>query len=270
MELEEKIRFALSTLKPMAERTLPFLCQVLGTNDRRDGELVGTALRCILGGRRVIVTASHVLNDGFQRFNDLAVSVGHGERAQLFIPVEMRSDEEADLAICDLPEHFSVPEGCSFWPEARIDPTLERLSTDYLFVHGFPGVRGRPWVMPGDSRVMSKSLPYGVMQRLDDLPPDQAPFQFAMDFESTRTHSDGGSPEADLFNEPHGPRGLSGSPVWRIGASGRRAADWNFDWCELVGVVTRWSQPDRLLVATKATKVLELAARSRTLAVEAT
>lgn len=270
MELEEKIRFALSTLKPMAVGTLPFLCQVLGTNDRKNGDLIGSGLRCILDGRRAIVTAAHVFERGYEKFKDLAVSAGHGVQPYL-VHGAIPMDAVADLAIYYLPEDYSVPEGCSFWPESRIDPTLDRLSTDYLFVHGFPGVRSQRWIIPGDSRVMSKSLPYGVMQRLDpgvDLDPPLTPFQFAMDFEPSNARAESGLPESELFEKDYGPEGLSGSPVWRIGASGKRAADWSFDWCELVGVVKGWYSEEKLLVATKVTKLLELVDRSRKAAKE--
>jgi hypothetical protein len=58
---------------------------------------------------------------------------------------------------------------------------------------------------------------------------------------------------------PRGAFGLSGSPVWRIGAAGRSIKDWTPEWGQLVGVVTRWDEQERVLVATKATKILELA-----------
>ncbi len=259
MEREEKIRFALTTLKPMALHTFPFICQILGTNDRRVGELFGSGFRCFLGGRKVLVSAAHVFSDGRSQFNELAVSKGNGRMPELLALDVLRIDREADLAVNLAPSDDSVTDGSAYWPEDRIDRSLDRLSTDYLFVHGFPGLRSRPWAMPGDNRVMSRSLPYGVMQRIDNLPDDLHDYQFAMDFEAENIQTEVTVPEPGLFEQSIGPKGLSGSPVWRIGGSGRRAVDWVPDWCELVGVVTQWRPNAKLLVATKITKLLDMA-----------
>jgi hypothetical protein len=258
MELEDKISFALSTLKPMAIYTLPFLCQVLGTNDRNSGVLVGSGVRCMIRGRRSIVSAAHVFSRGRENYAELAVSTGHGQRPQLINNERTEVvDDGRDLVIYDLPTEYPIEGDDHYWPEDRIDRSLDRLRSDYLFVHGFPGVRSQIMPIPGDSRVMSRSFPYGVMQRLD-VQDELKPFQFAMDFESENAHAESGEPEAGLFEEPYGPRGLSGSAVWRIGASGRRAAEWTSSWCELVGIVTAWQPERHLLIATKATELLAL------------
>ena len=256
MELVEKIRFAMATLKPMAMHTLPFVCQILGTNDRRSGELFGSGFRCVLGGKKVIVSAAHVIPDGRSKFKELAVSIGDGESP--LILDDLCHDPESDLSISRLSDGDLNRGSVSYWPEDRIDQSLDRLSTDYLFVHGFPRVRSRPLIIPGGSRVVSQSLPYGVMQRLDDLPDHLVAFQFAMDFEPENAETEGGEPESVLFEGPIGPRGMSGSPVWRIGVSGGRAADWAPDCCKLVGIVTGWRPTEKLLIATKVTKLLEL------------
>jgi hypothetical protein len=257
MELEDKISFALSTLKPMATYTLPFLCQILGTNDRNSGALVGSGLRCMVRGRRSIVSAAHVLLRGRKSYGELAVSAGHGQMPQLINNERTEVDHERDLAIYDLPAEYPIEGDDHYWPEDRIDRSLDRLHSDYLFVHGFPGVRSRIMPIPGDSRVMSRSFPYGVMQRLD-VQDELKPFQFAMDFEPENDHAESGETEAALFDEPYGPRGLSGSAVWRIGASGRRAAEWTSSWCELVGIVTDWQPERHLLIATRANELLAM------------
>jgi hypothetical protein len=257
MELEDKISFALSTLKPMATYTLPFLCQILGTNDRNSGALVGSGLRCMVQGRRSIVSAAHVFSRGRKSYAELAISAGHGQRPQLINNERTEVDHESDLAIYDLPAEYPIEGDDHYWGEDRIDRSLDRLHSDYLFVHGFPGVRSQIMPMPGDSRVMSRSFPYGVMQRLD-VQDELKPFQFAMDFEPENAHAESGEPEAALFEKPYGPGGLSGSAVWRIGASGRRAAEWTASWCELVGIVTHWQHERHLLIATRATELLAL------------
>lgn len=265
MTVLEKERFLLSTLRPMAEHTLPYICQVAGTDTGRDGHLVGSGFRCILNGRRRVVTAGHVIREGFSRYPRLVISSGNARRPYA-IHGEIRGDVSTDLGLYDAPDDYSVAAGCSFWPEARIDRTLELLPRDYLFIHGFPMVRSESLRIPGGSRVMSRSLPYGVMQRTEGLPDDMRDFQFAVDFDPSNCQAAAQPLDDRLFGpeevEP-GPRGLSGSPVWRIGVSGRRAAEWEPGWAMLVGVVTQWRPAEQLLIATKITKLLELAGMAR-------
>ena len=253
MQLEEKIRFALSSVPRMAKYTLPYVASVIGVTDKQGGEHVGSALRCMLGGRRTIVTALHVLEKALaDRYEAVAVSAGYG-MPPFVIGGQIHFDHQADLAVYILPEEYPQHDTIAFWPEARIDCTAERLSTDYLFFHGFPGERSySSRLLTG---VISKSLPYGVMQRVDDLPGNLEPCQFAMYFDPHGMRLDSGQP-LDGFPDPHG---LSGSPVWRIGASGRPAKDWIPDWSLLVGIVTQWRTGDEILVATNAVKILEIA-----------
>ena len=92
------------------------------------------------------------------------------------------------------------------------------------------------------------------MQRIENLPEKLEPFPFALNFDPKQIQAEPGCPQ-DL-PDPHG---LSGSPVFRIGASGRSAKDWAPEWAELVGVVTQWRQDHELLVGTKASELLKLA-----------
>jgi hypothetical protein len=251
MQLEDKIRFALSTVRPMAEYTLPYVASVIGVLDGgRRGEHVGSGLRCTLRGRRVLVTALHVI-DKAMSYPAVAVSAGYGVPPEL-VHGEVVQDEEADLAVYFLPESYAASAGrVAFWPEERIDRGRDRLATDYLFVHGFPCVKSA--FSPQATGIVSKSLPYGVMQRLDGLPDDLRPFEFALDFDPRQIRVEPG--ESGELPDPHG---LSGAPVWRIGASGRSVKDWTADWSLLVGIVTQWRKEAEILVATSATRLLEL------------
>ena len=268
MELVDKIRFVMGSLEKMAVHTSPFVCQILGTDDGKSGELVGSGFRCRFAGQQFVVSACHVVPghrsdsggdatpEGGPYFNKLVASIGTAERP--LILSDVCHDPLADLSVSRLSDTSIVPGAVDFWAEDRIDYSLDRLSTDYLFVHGFPLTRSKSIDLPIDSRVVSKSLPYGVMQRVDNLPGDLEGFQFAMDFEPANVESEHGRPEAALFEDHPGPRGLSGSPVWRIGVSGKRAIDWSPEFCQLVGIVTQWRPQEKLLVATKSTKLLEL------------
>jgi hypothetical protein len=259
MDPEKKLEFVLSTIGPMARHTIPYLAPILGGTTPDRGELLGSGVYCQLDGHRTIVTASHVLRDGLTRFEYLAASIRAEDQRPVMIHGWSRYDHATDLAILDLPDDFPGSDEPLFWPEERIDSDGGQLSTDFLFLHGFPGLRSQLIPLPIEPRVVSRSLPYGVMQRLDNLPESLEPYQFAMDFDITPSQSERGSPEEDLFDEHRGPRGLSGSPVWRIGASGRKRGEWSPDLAQLVGIVTHWDQGAKLLIATKASKILELA-----------
>ena len=59
-------------------------------------------------------------------------------------------------------------------------------------------------------------------------------------------------------SEVRGAFGLSGSPVWRLGASGMSARQWTPECSKLVGVITGWNAQSKILIATSASKLLEV------------
>lgn len=248
MDLEEKIKFVQSTIEPMALLTYPHIAGFVAIDDDA-GRHVGSALRCAVAGRNTIITAAHVVREA-RNGGRFAVTAVRGRPPFELHGEPDRIDHELDVASYVLPSEYPV-DGLAFWPEERIDPSEEKLSTDYLFVHGFPGVRSRFSPLLGG--LAKQSLPYGVMLREDELPANMRPFQFAMDFDPANMLSPDGSP-ADWL-EPHG---LSGSPVWRIGASGQRVDTWKPERCLLVGIVTTWCPDEKLILATKVASVLDL------------
>lgn len=249
-----KEQFILSTIRPMAEYTFPYLTSVIGVNDPNSGEQVGSGLRAVLNGRRVIITARHVIEDAMRYPHQFALSAGFGHRPYL-VQGKIDSDPVGDLAIYNLPEDFpsDTPE-IRFWPEERVQRSSERIATDFLFVHGFPGRRSRFFrFMNG---LASRSLPYGAMQRLEPLTAALQPHEFAMEFDPTTVR--GLDSESDATIDP---RGLSGSPVWRIGISGRAREEWSPALSVVVGFLTQWRQEDRVLIATSAERLSEMVNR---------
>lgn len=149
-----------------------------------------------------------------------------------------------------LPGDYPATHGLEFWPSDRVDRDGAKLSTDYLFLHGFPGSQSySSQLLQG---VVSKSLPYGAMQRLDNLPPDLEPYQFAIEYAPAGMLTESGSPAEAV--DPHG---LSGSPVWRMGISGRTRSDWRLEDSLLVGVVTQWRPDENVLIATSSDRLPE-------------
>jgi hypothetical protein len=56
LSLHEKEAFVRGTLSAMAQHTFGFICSVIGVIDPTMGRHYGSALRCKLGGRRVLVS----------------------------------------------------------------------------------------------------------------------------------------------------------------------------------------------------------------------
>jgi hypothetical protein len=88
------------------------------------------------------------------------------------------------------------------------------------------------------------------MQPIDNLPDDLTPIQFAIEYDPT-----GMTDPSGVVQTPVNPHGLSGSPVWRIGVSGRSARLWQPQDSLLVGVVTQWRPKQNVLVATSVSPV---------------
>ena len=88
------------------------------------------------------------------------------------------------------------------------------------------------------------------MQRLENLPSTLQDFQFAVEYDPAGMVAETGQSEELI--DPHG---LSGSPVWRIGISGRSSHTWEPSECLLVGTVTRWSPDQKVLIATSTAKL---------------
>lgn len=248
LSIEEKRAFVLSTLPRMAEHTFPFLCSVIGIRNTKTGRHIGSGLRCILKGRRAVLTALHVMQEASQEPAGFAVSAGYA-RPPVVADGPVSVDPIADLAIYFLPQDYPDDERVSFWPAERMDRERTRLATDYLFLHGFPGDSSHSYSSQLLQGVVNRSLPYGAMQRVDSLPGDLTPSQFAIEYDAGMSDASG------VPQTPIDPHGLGGSPVWRIGASGRSTHLWQPEDSLLVGIVTQWRPEQKILVATSVSEV---------------
>ncbi len=246
LSVQEKEAFVRSALSAMAQHTFGFICSVIGISESTMGRHYGSAFRCKLNGRRAILTALHVLEEAKQEPLGLAISTGYGQPPYV-VHGPVNIDPFADMAVYFAPDDYPCPDA-AFWPSARIDHALDKLATDYLFLHGFPGHASYPSKLLGG--VVSRSLPYGAMQRLHDLPPNLQPFQFAVEYDPAGMVTETGAAQ-DLVD----PHGLSGSPIWRIGVSGRASSEWKPSDSLLVGMVTQWRPDEKVLIATPTDKL---------------
>ena len=255
---QSRWEFILGALPQMTDATFPYLVNIAGVTGPNAGVHEGSGIRCLLSGRRCIVTAGHVLERASGAYPaGLAISAGYG-KPPYFARGNFQFDRLNDLAIYPLPEDYpDNPDSILFWPTERIDRTAERRSTDYLFVHGFP-VADSSSVELGLS---TRSFPYGAMEVLpeDGLPSTIGPPGFGINFSPAGMQP---GPPAWAAN----PRGLSGSPVWRLGLSGNRRETWSTEDCRLAGIVIEYHGGRELegrnfLLATDASALLDLAER---------
>lgn len=250
----DPVEFVKGTVSPMAHYTFPYITGIVGVIDANEGEHVGTGFRCVFGGRRCLITAKHVIDEA----NSYSMGPAFvAQRGAPPVPLLRTPDialSSVDLAVYFLPDATDT-EDARFWPEARIDMSAENRAADYLFIHGFPGERAR--FAFGD--LHKESLPYGVMERDDDLPLDKRAEEFAVDYDykNMLLETTGGA-VGDLVEHRLGPPGLSGSPVWRIGARRIAPEQWSPERCQLVGVVTRWNHDKKVLLAVGAAELVKL------------
>ena len=253
MDDKTKFAFLLTALDRMAPYTLQFLASVIGVPSSTEGGHVGSACWCSLGGNRCLVTAKHVIDEA-RRFPDLADSIGHALVPKI-LGGEILLDDKADIAIYYPPDDLQLGDNKAYWAEEHTDSTDTSLSTDYLFLHGFPGTSSYPSAHLGG--IDNRSLPYGAMRRTENLPPGLSDFQFAINFEPRNMYSH----SAERVDSCPDPSGMSGSPVFRIGISGRNPLEWTPEFSRLVGFMTRWDRDLGILIATKVSRVLALAKR---------
>jgi hypothetical protein len=263
MDLTNKWRFLRDDALPsLAAATFPYLASLFRVIDSKTGVHEGTALRCILSGQRCLATALHVIEEAAKGAAGIAVSAGYGSPPH-WIEGPVRFNRAADVAVVPLPDDYpDISDSLRFWPEAFVEPASPKRSTDYLFVHGFPCEQSQ--IVP--LGVANRSFPYGAMEMLpeDGLPENLGPRHFGIHF-----GVDAMRPQAPAWVS--NPKGLSGSPVWRLGLSGRSAASWSPEDCRLVGVVIEcWDGPElggrHFLLATDSASLLEVGARSRLVA----
>ena len=245
----DPIEFVKRTIAPMATFTFPYVTSIVGIVSSSEGEHVGSALRCVLEGRPTLVTAKHVVDQARQAALGAGYAAVRGQPPTRLPSVPSFADPASDLAgfVLDQPPSG---EGIAWWAEDLIDADKQARAHDYLFVHGFPGVRAR-FAFGGLHR---NSLPYGVMERDDDLPADVRADEFAMDYDPNNMLLTSGT-TADFAD----PRGLSGSGVFRIGAYREAPDKWRPENARLVGIVTRWNPDKRVLLATGVEELLRLA-----------
>ena len=232
------------------------------------------------------------------KFQGLAFSRGSATVPTIVAGEIQSFDENSyDLAIYYPSSRFPLGHEKRFWPDDRFDRDPRSILRDYLFVQGFPQrfsrftTLGGNTIVSGDTRLWSdgqilrggyqprtgaigqraaglrvpsqgnvtatsvRRLTFGL-SRTTFVGPNSSPRVIKTGWRCSRTPrkrnpSRGAATVRGAF-------GLSGSPVWRLGASGMSSRQWTPECSRLVGVITNWNSEDRVLIATSASKLLEL------------
>ena len=239
MKPDEKERFVERALRQMAWHTFPCIASVIGGTGHP--RVVASGLR-LWASRPCLVTAAHIARTA----PTLTASI---DRAWSPVTLSKPSllDEAHDVAVYWLTSpHHERSE--SFWPIERVDERDCDLSSDLLVVHGFPLTTEVQSQVRESFAV--QSFPYGSMSVEPDASHWLAPHQFAIPFDP--------STFASASQLPLRPDGMSGSAVWRVGANGVRPDEWSSLRSSLVGIVTGWDETRSALVATRASRIVDL------------
>jgi hypothetical protein len=258
------VDFIKEAVNRMESYTLRFLTPIIAVEGPRSGRHVGSGFYCMASGRPSLATAWHVIEEARSHpSGTVGISMPRdheGRREPIPVGFNVVVSPEVlkwDVGVFPLPDDFPMIDPECLWPEDRIVEDPEELDRDYLFFNGYPKLRSsNRSAIPGGGPISYRPLGYGTMRRLAEdeggLPSDLGDFEFAMNF--------GIDPEwepepADraLFEREDGPSGFSGSPVWRLGLSGRSRAEWEPErHARLAGVVTKHVLERRLVCATHA------------------
>lgn len=284
----------------MREYTFPFLTPIVAASSSQVGDHIGTGFFCELGGRKTLVTASHVISNALkiddtepfqgtttedvERVIAISIGGGQGDRHPMVALLGSRvraphikkptsnplnwlkdADRDLDISVDFLPESIPGLRDQPFWPEYRISREDEPHPRDCLFLHGYPALRSvNRTLYYGSDHMNFHTLPYAGVRRPEDAIIDGLkPFEFAFQFD----YEDAFGVETgdrQLFERDDtgasGARGLSGSPVWRMGINKVRWSEWDPGrHAELVGVVTMHVPSAKLLIATHAHQLIALA-----------
>ena len=214
-----KRAFVLSTVEPMGQYSFPSIGTMIEVVDNETGRHLGSALRLRIGERCVALSARHVVESGATR---IAVSIGKDR-----VPLELTSPRLYENKAFDVVAYFlpdaASPQNVDAWSDGDVDVSDDKLSTDLLFVHGFPSaLSDSSQLLVG---VVSNSLAYRAMQREDELPLDMTPFQFAMDFDLANFKLRDGAPASWTVERPPHPR-TRGHRAWDLPLPERAQSWW--------------------------------------------
>lgn len=230
--------------------TYPHIFAVVGRIDDEQGEHVGTGFFVRLDGLLWAVTASHVVAEAIAKFGSAAM---RGPEHVQIVDAWIHSDMQLDLCAAAVPVAVSTMKPIA---RSQLKADSNDASEHHIFIQGFPQKRGRFHALLGG--VAATTLPFVTYLHHSQSRHHVADVNFPIEWPAA---------ELDMPDEVGGhislpqPFGMSGSPVWAMGADATSP-----EIPALIGVATHWDQEGRALLVTRVERLVEFlehAARER-------
>jgi hypothetical protein len=224
----------------MRYATLPFITPISYSADHDYGEMLGSATIVELHGARYLLTCEHVARRmthyrlaHFTRNDEPAAAVINPFQCEVY-PVDLALARIDDVVFADMDKQAL--------PAIRLSPSFDVAKGEIVFIHGYPGERGRFSALSGGLR--ATTFPYAAC--LCDLPPGYEPDKhFAVSFPDTLSRYNGNE-----CIRPN-PEGLSGSAVWNTKYVECATELWAPSASTVIGVLFGYDENYQCLVGTR-------------------
>jgi hypothetical protein len=247
-ECMEKVKIAASVLSRVQNIARQYIVAIAGMKSWKEGKVEGTGVILDLGGEVLLVTAEHVVSQIEQKgYQGLAFSNGDTKPYTKVLVPFMR-DRLIDISYAKITRPKQPDSDRLACPENLIATSSREGEKDLLFIYGFPGKDSEFWTLLGGIR--SKTTTYAAYASDSDWPHFDRAVHIAMYYSPKGCVGIDGKSE-DL----HTPDGLSGSPLWNIPRN-EQMGTWMPEYARIVGIVQRWDQVGRCLIATRIEQIL--------------
>ena len=224
----------------MRHATFPFITPISRVIEHDYGEVHGSATILSLCGRPYLLTCEHVAVQ--MEKSRLAHFTSNREAAAAVVNPFQCMAFPVDSAISRIDDDMFQLMDKQALPAARIATRFAPAEGEIIFVHGYPGERGRFSALFGGIR--AKTFPYAT--DVTSLPPgfSESSF-FALSFPDDIWRFDG-----NIEIRPN-PKGLSGSAVWNTKYVASGTAGWEPDQSDIIGILHGYNEEYQCLVGVK-------------------
>ena len=254
LDQKKRLEEGTEVLARLKDATRQYLTALAGIVAYDHGIFKGTGTIIQNRGKVLLVTAAHVLDD-IEKAVCQGVAFSNGDAKPYYrIAGVFTKDYSIDIAYARISNPTTLDSDRLPCPEHLIGDSRKAVATDLLFIHGFPGAYSRSFKMTGS--IHSRTLPYGTTFGSPKWPEFNPNLHFALLYDP-KYSVDGSGATIDL-PDPHG---LSGVAVWNT----RRVElgqNWSPEDARIIGIVHRWDQDARCLIATRVENVLAFCGES--------
>jgi hypothetical protein len=238
-EMESTLK---SVVRSMKSHSAQFITPISFNHGNDAGSANGTGWYIRLFGATYLVSAQHVMRElaGWSLAH-FPCETSEGNR--FTNPTQALSWPE-DLAVSRIDKGIWSSASKKALPVSRLSdpPAFSETSGELLFVQGFPGTSS--YFSTLGNTLISGSLPY-LTQR-SPLPARYTEgLHFALHYPEGELHDENGA----VASLPD-PRGMSGSPVWRLNLDWSRPDQWTPEAATVCGVLIDWDDKAFAIAAT--------------------